>query len=68
MAKESFVEWWKRQRSDRLQEIELMEAGQLKTTEDRGSERVDTTDETIAKSKKFVAELDAWIAKSNPKG
>jgi hypothetical protein len=64
MAKiEDSVEWLTRTRADILQQIELMEAGKNQTSEGRDSGRVDTTEETLIKSRRFLAELDAHLDK-----
>jgi hypothetical protein len=62
-AVENLVEWLTRQRDDVLEQIELMEAGQRTITDQRGSTPVDMTDEILVKSKRWLAELDAWLGK-----
>jgi hypothetical protein len=62
-AVENLVEWLTRQRDDVLEQIELMEAGQRTITDQRGSTSVDMTDEILVKSKRWLAELDAWLGK-----
>jgi hypothetical protein len=62
-AVENLVEWLTRQRDDVLEQIELMEAGKRTITDQRGSTPVDMTDEILVKSKRWLAELDAWLGK-----
>jgi hypothetical protein len=62
-AVENSVEWLRQKRAELLGRVELMEAGKITTTEQRGSTRVDITQETLAKFRRLIAEFDAQIAK-----
>lgn len=50
------------------QAIELMESDRMGTAELRNGARVDTTQETIADYRRYIAELEPLIAKMEAEG
>src|SRR5262245_4635807 len=54
--------WCRRQRSNYLQHLELLESGYMTTGEKRGLEMVDTTAQTIEQVRRWIADLDALLA------
>lgn len=64
---EHFVAYLKKQRSDNLKQLQMLEAGNLKLHEKRvGTGEIDTTPEAIKRCKATIAELDEILAKQAP--
>ncbi len=56
-----FIAWSKQERGTLQQQLELLEAGKVRTGEDRGNGWVDTTDQSISRIRKRLAELEELL-------
>ncbi len=61
---ENLIAWCKEQRTQLERQIEMMESGNLQSIEQRpGVGRVDTTEASLARAKRQLAEIDALLAR-----
>ena len=61
---DDLIVWWKEHRTQLQRQIEMMESGTLQTHERHpGTGLVDTTDATLARTKRQLAEIDAFLAR-----
>jgi hypothetical protein len=61
-----FIAWCKQEQASIQQQLELMETGKVMTGENRGSGWVDTTAESIERSKARLVELEALLTERGP--
>lgn len=61
-----FIAWSKQERGTLQQQLELLEAGKVRTGEDRGKGWLDTTDESIRRIKARLAELEELLTEAGP--
>jgi hypothetical protein len=58
----NILDWCKRERSSREEQLGLLTRGKFRTGEDVGHGWVDTTAQTIETARRSIAELDRTIA------
>ena len=59
-----FIAWSKQEQGTLLQQLELLESGKVRTGEDQGDGWVDTTDQSISRIKKRLAELEELLTEA----
>jgi len=59
-----FIAWSKQEQGTLQQQLELLESGKVRTGEDRGNGWIDTTDESISRIKKRLAELEELLTQA----
>jgi flagellin-like hook-associated protein FlgL len=59
-----FIAWSKQEQSTLQQQLELLESGKVRTGEDQGDGWVDTTDQSIKRIKKRLAELEELLTEA----
>jgi hypothetical protein len=59
-----FIAWSKQEQGTLLQQLELLESGKVRTGEDQGDGWVDTTDQSISRIKKRLAELEDLLTEA----
>ena len=57
-APDRFIAWCKQEQASIEQQLELLQAGKVRTGEDIGGGWIDTTDESIERVKARLAELN----------
>jgi hypothetical protein len=57
-APDRFIAWCKQEQASIEQQLELLQAGKVRTGEDIGAGWIDTTDESIERAKARLAELN----------
>ena len=61
---EDLIAWWKKHQAELRRQIEMMESGALRSGEKRPGEGwVDTTEESLARARHQLAEIDAALAR-----
>ena len=56
-----FIAWCKQEQASLEQQLEMMEAGKVRTGEDIGSGWIDTTEQSIERAKARLAELNELL-------
>jgi hypothetical protein len=59
-----FIAWSKQEQSTLQQQLELLASGKVRTGEDRGDGWVDTTDQSINRIRKRLAELEELLTEA----
>ncbi len=57
-APDRFIAWCKQEQASIEQQLELLQAGKVRTGEDIGAGWIDTTEESIERAKARLAELN----------
>jgi hypothetical protein len=57
-APDRFIAWCKQEQASLEQQLELLQAGKVRTGEDIGAGWIDTTDESIERTKVRLTELN----------
>jgi hypothetical protein len=63
-ATDRFIAWCKQEQASLEQQLELMEAGKVRTGEDIGAGWIDTTAESIERAKARLAELNDLLTEA----
>src|SRR5262245_24204055 len=63
-APDRFIAWCKQEQASIEQQLELLEAGKVRTGEDIGDAWIDTTDESIERAKGRLAELNDLLTEA----
>jgi hypothetical protein len=63
-ASDRFIAWCKQEQASIEQQLELLQAGKVRTGEDIGAGWIDTTDESIERAKARLAELNDLLTES----
>ena len=63
-APDRFIAWCKQEQASIEQELELLVSGKVRTGEDIGAGWVDTTDESIERSKARLAQLNELLTEA----
>ena len=63
-APDRFIAWCKQEQASIEQQLELLETGKVRTGEDIGAGWIDTTDESIARAKARLAELNDLLTEA----
>ena len=63
-APDRFIAWCKQERASIEQQLELMQSGKVRTGEDIGAGWIDTTEESVARAKARLAELDELLTEA----
>jgi hypothetical protein len=63
-ATDRFIAWCKQEQASLEQQLELMEAGKVRTGEDIGAGWIDTTAESIERAKARLAELNDLLSEA----
>jgi hypothetical protein len=59
-----FIAWSKQEQGTLQRQLELLESGKVRTGEDRGDGWVDTTDQSISRIRKRLAELEELLSEA----
>jgi hypothetical protein len=62
-APDRFIAWCKQEQASIEQQLELLQAGKVRTGEDIGAGWIDTTEESIERAKARLAELNDLLTK-----
>jgi len=60
-APDRFIAWCKQEQASIEPQLELMQSGKVRTGEDIGAGWIDTTEESIERTKARLAELDELL-------
>ena len=63
-ASDRFIAWCKQEQASIEQQLELLQAGKVRTGEDIGAGWIDTTDDSIERAKARLAELNDLLTES----
>jgi hypothetical protein len=63
-APDRFIAWCKQEQASIEQELELLVSGKVRTGEDIGAGWVDTTEESVARAKIRLAELNELLTEA----
>jgi len=63
-APDRFIAWCKQEQASIEQQLELMQSGKVRTGEDIGAGWIDTTEESIERTKARLAELDELLTEA----
>ena len=63
-APDRFIAWCKQEQASIEQQLELLQAGKVRTGEDIGAGWIDTTDESIERAKGRLAELNDLLTEA----
>jgi hypothetical protein len=63
-APDRFIAWCKQEQASIEQQLELMESGKVQTGENRGAGWVDTTAESVERTRARLAELELLLTES----
>jgi hypothetical protein len=63
-APDRFIAWCKQEQASLEQQLELIEAGKVRTGEDIGAGWIDTTAESIERTKARLAELNELLTEA----
>jgi hypothetical protein len=63
-APDRFIAWCKQEQASLEQQLELMQAGKVRTGEDIGAGWIDTTAESIERAKARLAELNDLLTET----
>ena len=63
-APDRFIAWCKQEQASIEQQLELMKSGKVRTGEDIGAGWIDTTEESIERTKVRLAELNELLTKA----
>ena len=63
-APDRFIAWCKQEQGSIEQQLELLQAGKVRTGEDIGAGWIDTTDESKERAKARLAELDDLLTEA----
>ena len=63
-APDRFIAWCKQEQASIEQQLELLQAGKVRTGEDMGAGWVDTTGESIERAKARLIELDDLLTEA----
>jgi hypothetical protein len=63
-APDRFIAWCKQEQASLEQQLELMQAGKVRTGEDIGAGWIDTTAESIGRAKARLAELNDLLTET----
>ena len=62
-APDRFIAWCKQEQASIEQQLELLQAGKVRTGEDIGAGWIDTTEESVGRAKARLAELRDLLTK-----
>lgn len=65
-APDRFIAWCKQEHASLEQQLELLQAGKVRTGEDIGSGWIDTTNDSIERAKARLAELNDLLTEAGP--
>jgi hypothetical protein len=60
---DGFISWCEHQRTDYVNQLEMLKSGRMRTGSGHGSTAVGTTAESIERVQRYIAELDGLLAK-----
>ena len=63
-APDRFIAWCKQEQASIEQQLELLQAGKVRTGEDVGSGWIDTTEDAIERAKARLAELNDLLTEA----
>jgi hypothetical protein len=63
-APDRFIAWCKQEQASIEQQLELLESGKVRTGEDIGAGWIDTTEESRARAKARLAELNELLTEA----
>ena len=63
-APDRFIAWCKQEQASIEQQLDLMEAGKVRTGEDIGAGWIDTTEESVQRAKVRLAELNELLTEA----
>ena len=63
-APDRFIAWCKQEQASIEQQLELLQAGKVRTGEDIGSGWIDTTEDAIERAKARLAELNDLLTEA----
>jgi hypothetical protein len=63
-APDRFIAWCKQEEASIEQQLELMERGEVRTGEDTGAGRIDTTATSMQRARARLSELKALLTES----